>query len=119
MKSQPKKWVLLSGAIAAEVTGTMALRAMVDHSNWVLAVIGSYATAFVLLGIALRLGMPIGVAYGIWGASGVALVAVLGAVVFEEALSLSSIIGISVILVGVVLVEADSHQKAATAEKIK
>lgn len=53
--------------------------------------------------------MAIGVAYGIWGAVGVALTAVLGAVVFGETLSLTSAVGIGVIIVGVLVVETGGH----------
>lgn len=105
-----KKWLLLAGAIVAEVTATMALRATVDHAAWIPLVVVGYLTAFLLLGLTLRTGVPIGVAYGIWGASGVALTAVLGAVIFGELLSIAAVAGIGLIIVGVVLVETGSHR---------
>ena len=63
-----KRWLLLLGAIIAEVLGTMSLRAAVDHSAWSIGVITGYLIAFMLLGLALGQGIPIGVAYGMWGA---------------------------------------------------
>lgn len=104
------KWLLLAGAIVAEVTGTMALRATVDHAAWIPLVVAGYLTAFVLLGLTLRTGVPIGVAYGIWGAAGVALTAVLGALIFGELLSIAAIAGIGLIIAGVVLVETGAHR---------
>ena len=68
-----KKWLLLGGAIAAEVSGTLALRGAVDDAVWIPVVVAGYLVAFVLLALTLREGMPVGVAYGIWGASGVAM----------------------------------------------
>ena len=89
--------MLLAGAIITEVIGTLSLRATVDHPAWIGLVAAAYLTAFVLLGLTLRTGMAIGVAYGIWGACGVALVALLGAVLFGESLSIPAIAGIAVI----------------------
>ncbi|MDI2098684.1 DMT family transporter [Ruicaihuangia caeni] len=104
-----KRWLLLSAAILTEVVGTLALRATVDDAVWMPVVIVTYAAAFVLLGLALRAGMPVGIAYGIWGACGVALTAVLAAVLFDELLSGPAIVGILLIIVGVVVVEMGSH----------
>ena len=101
---------LLGGAIAAEVVGTMSLRAVVDRPGWVPVVVVAYLAAFVLLGLALRSGIPVGTAYGIWGACGVALTAVLGALLFAEALGPVTIAGIALIIAGVVLVETGSHR---------
>lgn len=103
------KWGLLVAAIAAEVIGTMSLRAGIDHPAWLTLVVVAYITAFVLLGLTLQAGMTIGVAYSVWGASGVALTALLGAVLFDELLSLTSIFGIGLIIVGVVLIESGSR----------
>lgn len=105
-------WLLLCGAILAEVTGTMSLRAAVDDSVWLAVVPVAYLITFVLLGLVLRTGMPIGVAYGIWGAAGVSLTAVLGALLFDEVLSGVAIVGIGLIIVGVVLVETGSRAPA-------
>lgn len=104
-----KWWQLLTASIVAEVTATLSLRASVDHPGWIALVVVGYLTAFWLLGMTLRAGASIGVAYGIWGASGVALVALFGAVLFGESLTLIQIIGIGVIVVGVALVELGSH----------
>jgi small multidrug resistance pump len=103
------RWLLLAGAIVAEVTGTLALRAATEHAGWIVLVVAGYVAAFSLLGLVLRTGMQIGVAYGVWGATGVALVAVLGYVIFREALSAGDIIGIAAIIAGVALVESGSR----------
>lgn len=113
-----RNWLLLAGAILAEVAGTLTLRATVEHPAWTPAVVVSYVLAFLLLGLTLRTGMPVGVVYGIWGASGVALVALLGTVLFDEMLSVGALIGIAVIIAGVALVETGSRPApdASTAE---
>lgn len=104
-----RTWLLLFGAIIAEITGTMALRATVDSAAWMPLVPVAYLVCFALLGLVLRTGMPIGVAYGIWGAAGVSFTAVLGALLFDELLSGAAIAGIGLIIVGVVLVETGSR----------
>lgn len=106
-------WLLLTGAIIAEVAGTLMLRATVDHPGWIPGVVLSYIMAFTLIGLTLRAGMPVGVVYGIWGAVGVALVALLGMGIFGEALSPLALAGIGTIIAGVALVETGSHQHPA------
>src|SRR6185436_10122650 len=64
-----RKWVLLGAAIVTEVAATLALRAAHDHGAWLVAVVAGYACAFTLLTLVLREGLPVGVTYGIWGAT--------------------------------------------------
>ena len=51
-----------------EVAATLSLRASQDHSAWLVVVVAGYVGSFILLTMVLRTGMPVGVAYGIWGA---------------------------------------------------
>ncbi|WP_308820091.1 DMT family transporter [Pseudonocardia alni] len=66
------KWLLLAGAIACEVTGSLSLQAASRFgiSPWLALVVVGYATSFALLGLVLGRGVPVGVAYGIWGPPG-------------------------------------------------
>lgn len=100
-----KKWLILSAAIALEVTATLSLRAAIDAPWWATLAVAGYAGAFVALSVMLRLGAPIGTVYGIWAASGVALTAVIASVVFGEAFTFTIGLGIAIVIVGVVLVE--------------
>ena len=54
---------------------------------------------------ALALGLGIGVAYGIWAASGVALTAVASKFLFKEPFTWVMALGIALIIGGVLLVE--------------
>lgn len=107
-----RKWAYLGGAIAFEVLGTLSLRASVDHAGWIPLTAVAYAAALFLLALTLRERMPIGVAYGIWSAVGVALIAVLGVALFDERLSPARVLGLVVIVAGVVLVETGSRPPA-------
>jgi small multidrug resistance pump len=112
-----RKWALLTIAILSEVTGILSLRAFQDHPAWLVLVIVGYLTSFVLLTLVLRTGMPIGVAYGIWGACGTALTAVLAAVIFGDPFTPPIVLGIGFIIVGVLLIEFGSQRaQAAGAE---
>lgn len=107
-----RRWALLSGAILTEVTGTLALRAFQDQRWWLIVVVAGYTVSFILLSRVLRAGVPVGVAYGIWGASGTALTAVLAAVLFGDPFTVPIVIGIGLIIAGVLLVEFGSHPAA-------
>lgn len=99
-------WVLLAIAIVSEVAATISLKLATDgRKRYYVPVVVGYVVAFSLLAVALTLGLPIGVAYGIWAATGVALTAVLGRVLFREPLTRLMLAGIGLIIVGVLLVE--------------
>ena len=61
--------------------------------------------------------MPVGVAYGIWSASGVALTAVLAALVFRDPLTVRIGLGIAAVIGGVLLVELGSHSATRPPEE--
>lgn len=100
-------WFWLAGAILAEVTGTVALRFSQGFSRlWpsVIVVLG-YGTAFYSLSQALSRGVSIGVAYGIWAAAGVALIALIGVAFLGESLSWVQVGGIVLVIAGVLALE--------------
>lgn len=104
-------WLLLAGAILTEVAATMSLRASegLRKKRWIAPVAVFYVTAFSLLMIALAEGMPVGIAYGIWAACGVALTAIGARVFFKERLTWRMIAGIVLIAVGVFVIELGSQ----------
>ena len=108
-----RKWALLIAAVVTEVTATLSLRASQDHSGWLVLVVAGYLAAFVLLTLVLRAGMPVGVAYGIWGALGTAATAVLAAALFGDPFTWPIVAGIGLIIAGVLLVELGSHPHQA------
>lgn len=110
-------WLLLTGAILAEVTATLSLRGALDQPALYVVVVLGYALSFVFLALVLRRGMGLGVAYGIWGASGVVLTAVFSALLFGESLTTLKITGIVLIAAGVAVVEIGSQQARRTQER--
>jgi len=100
-------YLFLVGAIAAEVVAAIATRysdgftRLVPTVVTVVGVLGAYF----LLSLALKQGMGIGVAYGIWAAAGVTLVAAIGALFLGDHLTWLQVAGIALVIVGVVALE--------------
>ncbi len=100
-------WIWLAGAILLEVLATTSLKFSEGFTKLlpsVLVVIG-YMGAFYMLSQALTRGMPLGVAYGVWAAIGIALLAVIGAVFLGESLTWIQVGGIAMVIAGVMALE--------------
>ncbi|PXX56487.1 small multidrug resistance pump [Nocardia tenerifensis] len=99
--------LLLAIAIASEVTATVSLKLSDGFSKVVpsIVVVVGYVCAFWFLSQALKRGMQIGVAYGIWSAVGVAVIAVIGALFLDERLTLVQVGGIGLVIIGVLALE--------------
>ncbi|WP_444961672.1 DMT family transporter [Nocardiopsis sp. M1B1] len=100
-------WLWLAGAIIAEVIATTSLKLSEGFSRplpSVLVVVG-YVGAFLMLSQSLTRGINLGVAYGVWAAVGIALVAMIGTLLFGESLTWVQIGGIALIIAGVMALE--------------
>ncbi|SEP52134.1 DMT family transporter [Amycolatopsis saalfeldensis] len=105
-------YLYLALAIAAEVTATVSLKLSDGFSRLgpsIFVVIG-YGVAFFALARVLKLGLPIGVAYAVWAAAGVALVAIVGVLFLKEPFNLAMAAGLVLVIGGVVLIEVGSSQ---------
>jgi small multidrug resistance pump len=100
-------WLALVGAILVEVCATLSMRASDGFRKraWIAPVVIGYLISFALLWLTLRLGMPVGIAYGVWTACGVALVAVADRVLFKERLTPLMMAGIVLIMCGVLTID--------------
>ncbi len=99
-------YLLLALAIMAETIGTTALKASEQFTRplpSVLVILG-YGLAFYLLSIVLRY-MPVGIAYAMWSGLGIVLIALIGWLLFGQALDLAAVIGIGLILSGIVVLQ--------------
>jgi small multidrug resistance pump len=102
-------FVYLVLAIMAEVIATSALKASIGFTRplpSIIVVVG-YGLAFYLLSLVLRT-LPVGVAYAIWAGLGIVLVTLVGIVVFGEKPDLPAVLGISLIVAGVVMLQVFS-----------
>ncbi|MFW0177138.1 DMT family transporter [Corynebacterium sp. MSK122] len=100
-------WFLLFLATAIEVSGTLCLRmsAVTGRRFWVVLVALCYVSAYGFLALVLKAGMDLGVAYGIWAATGVALTAIASYLLFKEPFTWLKSLGVVLIVGGVLLVE--------------
>lgn len=108
-----RAWLLLGTAIVLEVGASLSLSAAQHAPGWYAVVGTGYGGAILALAAVLRTGFPLGVAYGIWGALGVAYVALLGAAVLGDPLSPSLLAGIGLVIAGVLLVEVGTPRTPA------
>jgi small multidrug resistance pump len=96
-------WLLLACAIVSEVTATISLRFAQGFSRVGPSVIvaAGYGLSFWLFGKVLQRGLPVGVAYGIWCAAGMSLVAIIAAIFLDEPLSWLQVGGLALIIAGI------------------
>lgn len=104
-----QQWIFLSVAIVSEVVATSALKASDGFTRFwpSLAVVLGYALAFYFLALTLRT-IPIGIAYAIWAGAGVALITLVGWVIYDQKLDAAAVIGVALIVVGVFVINAFS-----------
>lgn len=99
-------YLYLAIAIVAEVIGTSALKAAEGFTRPLpsLVVVVGYAAAFYFLSLALKV-IPVGIAYAIWSGAGVALITLIGWVVFRQRLDAAALAGVALIVAGVVVIQ--------------
>lgn len=102
----PAHFITLIVAVIFETIGTTALQASQQFTKLgpSIIVIIAYAAAFYLLALTLR-SMPVGIMYAIWSGSGIVLIALIGWVVFRQTLDWPAILGMTLILVGIVIIQ--------------
>lgn len=98
-------YLYLAAAIVSEVVGTTALQASNGFTRplpSIVVVIG-YGLAFYGLSIAIKT-IPVGLAYAIWSGVGIVLISAIGVIWLKQHLDAAAILGLSLIIVGVVVV---------------
>ena len=92
-------------AIIFEVIATSALKQAEGFTRlWpsLLCIFG-YGAAFYLLSIPIRT-IPVGIVYAIWSGAGIVLIAAVGWFWFKQSLDIAAIIGLTLIIAGVLVV---------------
>lgn len=103
-------YLTLFTAIALEVIGTSFLQRSEQFTRPLptLMMALAYAGSFYFLSLVLR-SMPLGIAYAIWSGLGIVLVSLIGLALFGQKLDLAAIIGLSLIIAGVLVVNLFSN----------
>ncbi|SEN43557.1 small multidrug resistance pump [Flavobacterium sp. CF108] len=108
-----KNFLFLFIAIIFEIIATSALKKSEQFTQFlpsIITVVGYFA-AFYFLSFAIRT-IPVGFAYAIWSGVGIVLITIIGAVFFKEIPDLPAIIGLSLIIIGVVVINVFSKTTA-------
>ena len=106
-------YLYLAIAIIAEVVGTSALKASREFTSLVpsLLVVAGYGVSFYFMTLALR-SIPIGITYAVWSGVGIVLIAIVGALLYNEIPDLPAIIGMGLIISGVAVIHVFSRTVA-------
>tara|TARA_B000000475_G_C15671816_1_gene314343 strand:+ start:135 stop:467 length:333 start_codon:yes stop_codon:yes gene_type:complete len=106
-----KTYLFLFGAILFEVTGTMLLPVTQNFTKLIPTSILTvcYLSAFYLLTFVVD-KLPIAIVYATWSGLGVFTIAILGYIFFKQTLSWQAILGLFLIVIGVILVNAYSSK---------
>jgi small multidrug resistance pump len=106
-------WLYLAIAIVSEVVATSALKAAEGFTRLFpsLLVVVGYASAFSFLSLTLRI-IPLGVSYAIWSGVGIALISLIGWVLYDQSLDVAALVGIGLIVLGVAVLNLFSNAVA-------
>lgn len=106
-------YIYLLFAIITEITATLALQASAQFTKLgpsTIVVVG-YGASFYFMALTLKV-MPVGIVYAIWSGFGIALIAGMGKVIFDQDLDMPAYLGIALILIGIMVIQLFS--KTAT-----
>ena len=96
-------WVLVSIAIALEVSGTFLLKLSngFEKWHWGSLSIACYAACFWALAPAMKV-LPVGIVYAIWAGVGIVAAALIGTFAFGERLGPVQLGFIALVLIGAI-----------------
>lgn len=104
-----RQYLFLALAIVFEVAWAILLKYTEDFTRlWpTAATLVSYLAALYFLNLTVRT-MPVGIAYAVWAGTGMVLIALLGVVILKQQLDLPAIIGLTLIVAGVLVLNLGS-----------
>ena len=98
-------WILLIGTIIFEVAGTVSMKLSQGFARLIpsVCIVIFYGLSLALLTLTLKT-MHVSTVYTIWAGLGTALVALIGALYFKEAMPPIKALGIGFVILGVILI---------------
>jgi len=102
-------WLLLGFAIITEVIATTALKQTEGFTKLLPTLVSlfGYGTSFFALSRVLG-EVPLAIAYAIWSGAGISLVGIIAWIWFGQKLDAGALIGITLIVAGVVVINVFS-----------
>jgi|SRR5699024_10928549 len=109
-----KGYIYLFISILFEIMGVSMLKISDGFTNLVpsLILVFSFIVAFSLMILSLKT-VPISKGYSIWAGSGTAGTALIGALFFNEMLSITNLVGLGIIIVGVVVMSLGQNTESS------
>ncbi len=103
-------WLFLIASILFEVFGMLSLKHSNGFTNLLptAGAIACFITSIWLMSFSLK-QIEMGITYAVWAATSTAIVALLGVIFYAETVSQFKITGITLIVVGVVLLNLTNH----------
>lgn len=103
-------WLMLAGAILAEVAATAALKLSEGFTRLLPSIVAAvgYLLSFTLLAQALKLQLQVSIAYAIWSGVGTAAIAVIGMLLLNEPVTPLKAVGITLVIAGAVILNLAS-----------
>jgi small multidrug resistance pump len=100
-------------AVLSEVAATTALKFSEGFTKVFpsIVVVVGYGLSFYLLALSLKV-MPIGTAYALWSGIGIVLTVIIGILLWREQMDLARGIGITLILIGILIINLFSTSTA-------
>jgi small multidrug resistance pump len=97
-------------AVVFEIVGTSALQSSQQFTRLgpSIVVLVGFAGAMYFLALTLQY-MPLGVVYAIWSGVGIVLIAAISFFWFRQAVDLPAIIGLTLIIAGIVIIQLFSN----------
>ncbi len=99
------RWLWLVLSIGCEVLGTSSLKLASSDSphawKWGVAVVLLYSLCFAFLGLCMK-HFSLGALYATWSGLGVAMIAIIGVVVFGDEMNTTKAISFLLLIAGVV-----------------
>lgn len=104
-------WLLIAASVVAEVVGTVALKYSDGFSKLIPSGTAAccYGLAIWLMAVAMR-QLEMGITYAVWAASGTAVTALVGAVLFGEHMGALKVAGLVCVVGGIVMINLSGQR---------
>lgn len=99
-------YLMIAIAVCAEVFADSMLKASqgFKYKLPVVGIVAGYVVAFWCISQVLMM-LPLGPVYAIWTGAGIALTAIVGAIIWKEGFNLKKIVGLTLIIGGIVILK--------------
>lgn len=103
-------WLLLALAIAFEITGTLLMKwsGVSGNQTGYFLMLLMITLSYITLSFSIK-KIALGVAYAMWEGIGILFITLFSVMLFEESLSLTKILGLITLVVGITLIKSGTR----------